>query len=415
MTDDPRLLLISADCHAGPQNMADYRPYMDPAHRLAFDDYLALVRAFDGRNASERAHGGAPSRPGEDGLWNIATRQRELDADGIAAEIIYAQGSIPFGDYPAVSATNTEKVQFNPDAAETAAGARAYNRWLADFCSADLKRHLGIARLPIMDVAACVEEVRWAKEAGLGGGVFLPPLINEDFPKYNDPIYEPLWAACAETGMTLNLHGGANLLYGHGPEANALRLCEVDWFSRRALWYLIFAGVFERHPKLHLALAEQRTHWAGPLLREMDSIYLWNGNRHLHKTLPQKPRDYFRRNCFLGASFMSRLEVEVRDEPGVDKIMWGSDYPHQEGTWPWTNKALQWVFGGSNASNAEIRAMVGENAARCYHVDLDAARKQAERIGPTESFVRRPIDVGELPLFEDQMNSWAFRQVGPWH
>jgi predicted TIM-barrel fold metal-dependent hydrolase len=413
--EERRLLLISADCHAGPAEMADYRPYLDAAHRPAFDDYVAAIRAYEARNAKDQAHGGAPSRPGDEGLWDVAARTRCLDADGVAAEIIYAQGAIPFGDYPAVASSNTEKVRFAATPDQAAAACRAYNRWLAELCAADPDRHIGIARIPLPDVGKCVAEVAWAKAAGLSGGVFLPPVIHEEAPRYNDPVYEPLWAACEDHGMTLNLHGGAGLLYGLGVEANALRLAEVDWFSRRSLWYLIFSGVFERHPRLHLALTEQRAHWVPAMLEELDSIYLWSGSKALRQVLPRTPSQYFADNCFVGASFMSRLECEARREIGVGNIMWGSDYPHQEGTWPWTDTALRWVFGASGAPIEDVRAMVGENAARCYRLDLAAVRRKADQVGPPEASLRLPVSRDELPIFTDRMSSWAFRQSGPWH
>jgi predicted TIM-barrel fold metal-dependent hydrolase len=249
----------------------------------------------------------------------------------------------------------------------------------------------------------------------LNGGIFLPPLVGDDFPPYNDPMYEPIWAACEAHEMTINLHGGANMFYGSGPERGALILAEVDWFSRRGLWFLIFSGVFQRHPRLHVALTEQRAHWVAPMLRDLDSIYLWQGSKELRAFLKKTPSQYFAENCFVGASFMSRLECEARHEIGVGNMMWGSDYPHQEGTWPWTDLALRWTFGAAGAPVEDVRAIIGENAARCYHLDLKALRKKADEIGPRESDLRKPVSVDQLPVFPDRMASWAFRQAGPWH
>jgi len=408
-----RLTIISADCHAGPDRMEEYRPYMDSTYRADFDDYLARVDAYDAKYNDSMSRGGAGTRDGDSGLWDIDERVRALDADGIAAEVIHAQGTIPFGVYPAV-AQRDQLLNFQATPAQLAAGCRAYNRWLANLCSKNPDRHRGIARVPIPHIEAAVAEVEFARKAGLTGGIFLPPLSRSEIPYYNHPMYEPLWAACEANGMTLNMHGGANLTYGAGPENIAIVLAEVDWFSHRGLSHLIFSGVFERHPKLNLAMTEQRTHWAGPLVRELDSIYAWGGNAALRKVLPKRPSEYFASNCFIGASFMSRLECEERGDIGSDKLMWGSDYPHQEGAWPYTETSLRWTF-GCGVSSSELRAMLGENAARCYHIDIETLRPIGDRVGPTESQLRVPVE--KLPTHDTGrfIPSWAFREHGAWH
>ena len=412
--DEERLTIVSADCHAGAARMADYRPYVEASRLADFDDYVARVEAYEVERAVDpRAYGGAKARPGEDGLWDIDAREAYLDADGISAEVIYGQGSVPFGPYPAVAGA-VRKLDYVASPALSAAGCHIYNRWLADFCSKDPNRHLGVAKISIDDIDAAVAEVEWAARAGLKGGVHLPALVGDHILMYNDPAYEPLWAACAANEMVINLHGGANMIYGEGAERTALVLTEVDWLSRRALWFLIFSGVFERYPTLHLALTEQRTHWVAPMLRELDSVSDWKGNRALRaERMPRLPSEYFKSNCFVGASFFSRLECEAREETGVDKIMWGSDYPHQEGTWPWSGESLRWTF-GCGVSSDELRAMLGGNAARCYRLDLADLQPTAERIGPRESDLRKPITAEELPLGQEVV-SWAFRQAGAWH
>jgi predicted TIM-barrel fold metal-dependent hydrolase len=412
---DQRLTIVSCDCHAGPQRMADFHPHLDPQYRETFDDYCAAIDAFEAKKASGLTGGGAPSSAGEDeGLWDSSVRMRDLDEDGVAAEVIFAQGSIPFGPYPAVG--GSEKVEFPVNDEVVAAGCRAYNRWLAELCAKDPRRHLGIARVPLPDVDAAVAEVEFAAEAGLRGGVHLPPITSQHaLPFFNDPIYEPFWAACSANGMVLNMHGGANLFYGNGPESFALTLAEVDWLSHRGLSHLIFSGVFERYPDLHVAMTEQRTHWVHQMLAEFDSIYEHADRFGFKQHLPRSPREYFMDNCFIGASFYSRGECETRGEVGNRCVMWGNDYPHQEGTWPYTNEALRYTF-GQGVSSEDLEAMLSLNAARCYGIDLDELRPIAERIGPTEADIREPIDV--LPGEAEEgrpFRSWAFRRHGAWH
>lgn len=410
-----RLTVISADCHAGAEFMTDYREYLDPAFRDDFADFCVAVDAFDARHGVGLTAGGAVATE-QNGLWDAKIRTQCLDADGVAAEVIYAQGSVPFGLYPAVG--GGERLDYVVTPRQAAAGCRAYNRWLADLCAQDRRRHMGIAQISLRDVHAAVEEVENAARLGLRGGVFLPPLSSQtEIPFFNDPVYEPLWSACAANHMALNMHGGSGLAYNNGPGSSEINLAEVDWFSHRGLSHLIFGGVFERHPNLHLAITEQRTHWLQPLLAEFDSIDAFaKKNRYRNGGgLPRKPSEYFLANCFIGASFLSKLECDARGDIGAKCFMWGSDYPHNEGAWPHTGEALRYTF-GSGVPASEMKSMLGGNAIRCYYLDANELRPVAERIGPTEGDIRVPIDLlpGEAPG-EAYNRSWAFRRHGPWH
>src|SRR5262245_29926915 len=105
-----RVILVSADCHAGPQVMADYGPYVPAEHKAAFDEYIRSVEAFDAAQAAanglplaqSRRQGGARAHDDEGGLWDMGVRVKHLEADGVAAEVIFTQGALPFGPYPAV-------------------------------------------------------------------------------------------------------------------------------------------------------------------------------------------------------------------------------------------------------------------------------------------------------------------------
>ena len=99
-----------------------------------------------------------------------------------------------------------------------------------------------------------------------------------------------------------------------------------------------------------------------------------------------KPSDYFHRNVRIGSSCMPRREAEMAHEIGVGNIMWGTDYPHPEGTWPHTRKLMVETFHGMPED--DIAAMVGGNAADFYGLDVAALNPIAERIGPERSWFR---------------------------
>ncbi len=226
----------------------------------------------------------------------------------------------------------------------------------------------------------------------------LPPFIATE--------YEPIWATCAELDMPIN-HHAANAAPDYGPydATMAMWLIEGGFFSHRALWMLIFAGVFERHPNLKLVLTEGGADWVPGVLKVLDHQYdkmldtnkneSWIGGRAI-KNMSMKPSEYFARNVWIGSSFTTPGRTRMRHEVGVDRIMWGSDYPHREGTYPYTREALRYAF--HDTDPLELEAMLGGNAANVYPFDLDLLGTVALEIdAPTVSEVRVPLPARRDP------------------
>ncbi len=409
-----KVMIISADCHAGalPSTYNEYLP--KKLHAAADAWWIAYAREMVSRAgtffdqeaveayAEQAGEGGARMRALSDpktrlsdadiarmlsdaaspfaprrGEFDASVRIQELDADGIAGEVIFPQMA-PFG-------AGLMQYRFAVSPEESFAGCQAYNRWLADFCSANPGRHAGVALIDVEDIDASVREVRAAAEMGLTGGVLLPSSTGTH-PFYHHPRYEPLWAVCAELGMPLQSHSGWSPDYGDVECATAMFISEVDMWAQRPLAALIWSGAFERHPALHYVLTETGVGWAVEKLRVLEFKADNPIFRHFTKKLSLSPRGYFARQCFLGASFLPPHEGRFRHEIGVDKLMWGSDYPHLEGTWPNTMKALHETFG--SYPEDEIRAMLGGNAARVYGFDVAALEAIAQEIGPSIEAIR---------------------------
>jgi predicted TIM-barrel fold metal-dependent hydrolase len=414
-------VIVSSDCHIGPRLVEDLRPYCPAALLDDFDAYVASDSRSKGRYAEPPAEGAG------DAMWRNLTlpghhdpeaRRADLDADGIAAEVVF-HGS-----------QNGEPIPFQssmlgaperPDLA--AAGLHIYNRWLADVSAQAPGRHVGLAHLPMWDVDAAVAELEWAAGAGLGGVNF--PALRPGIRRYNDPVWEPFWAAAASLRMPLTTHSGAG-----DPEvfagAETVALLSIEsggWFSRRAVHLLVFAGVFERHPGLQLVMTEQPGEWWPAAVLELDSVHRAHtrGNRELAAQVPRPPSEYLHEHVWIGGSFLSRAEAEGAIRDGyADRVMWGADYPHMEGTFqrpipgvpggeePHTPQSLRFTFAGLPLEH--VAAMVGGNAVRCYGLDGGALAAVARRIGaPSLTDLVQPIDApprGASPF--------AFRTSGPW-
>jgi predicted TIM-barrel fold metal-dependent hydrolase len=373
----PRYLVISADCHAGlPAPL--YRPYLEKKYQEDFDRYLektapgrgqGMKRLFTSEAITDHAKE-AEQAGGIEGFWKHATRLAELEAEGIVAEVIFPDGTDD----------NEPPFRKDPDASHElhAAGARAYNRWVAELCAEASARRIGLAIVQVEDVDAAVREIRWAKQAGLRG--IMIPITTKGLPNYYHERYEPIWSACEEEELTLAIHGGGGSPdYGSGPAAILSFASEVMFFSRRPLTHLIWGGVFERHPQLHFSLTEARSEWVPDHFAYLDEIWKSKWMGFARDLIPRPPSEYWKRQCFVGASSLTPKEARLRDQIGLHNMMWGADFPHVEGTWPhsraWLSRALLEV------PEAERRLLLGENAACAYRVDLSTLAADVERMG----------------------------------
>ena len=378
-SNDDRYIVISADGHAGG-NIPDYRPYLETRWHDEFDAWAA-----DFENPYEDLEGDLGSRN-----WDSQRRMADLEADGQVAEIIYPNTIPPF--YPKTSLTAQPPALTQNDSDRRWAGLQAHNRWLADFCADYPGRRAGVAQINLLNVAGSVGEIRWAHGHGLTGGVLLPGTPpGSGMEQLHHRSYEPIWQVCEELGMPVNHHtGSAAPPMGPDPEDTITFLLEVTWYAHRAFYQLILGGALERHPDMQLVFTEQGTAWIPDELARLDGFFARmnqsNGSQEqvwgesVMKTLSLSPSEYWARQCHVGASFIRPIELGVRHQVGVDRIMWGSDYPHKEASTPYSREAIALSFAG--VPRDEVEMMLSKNAAKLYGFDLDFLRPIADRIGP---------------------------------
>ncbi|MFZ4669983.1 MAG: amidohydrolase family protein, partial [Microthrixaceae bacterium] len=216
------------------------------------------------------------------------------------------------------------------------------------------------------------------------------------------PDYEPLWAELEALGLPVNVHGGTGLPdYGAFAFSLLLYLVEVPFYAQRPLVHMMLSGAFERHPDLKFVITESGAEWIIPLVERLDgvleTIRATGATGELRfaeeAVLPKSATEYVRQNVWMGVSQPTPGDLRARDVLGPDRFMWGSDYPHDEGTHPFTVEGLRALFG--DLPPAEIHDLVAGNAAALYGFDLDALAPIAERVGPTVEQVATPLD--ELP------------------
>lgn len=387
-----RYLVISSDGHAGlpPER---YREYLDPQYRDEFDIRVAKEIAareqheknflLDDFNNKWRASAGE----GMEGAWDSSIRNRVLDEDGVVAEVLYPDGiternAPPFG----------ADIGLRPNAKEAHlqwAGARAHNRWMAEFCQMDPLRRIGLAIIPALyDVEENLKEIRWAKENGLKGVVL--PTLMEGFDFYNHPKYHRMWAMLQEFNMPVNFHSGAAPAYDTAqPGWIGIYLSEYAFYLTRPMSAMIFGGVFEQFPNLRVTFTEAGGEfWFPWMLELMDiraSVKHTSGKLGDHRSnLSLKPSEYFQRNIWVGCSALPDEETtESYYNIGIDRVLWGTDYPHPEGTWPETHPKMIASLGG--LPEADIAKMLGGNALEVYDLDVQAMNAMAAKIGPKKA------------------------------
>jgi predicted TIM-barrel fold metal-dependent hydrolase len=378
--------IISADCHAGGNHQM-YREYLDPAYRDDFD-------AWRGKYKN-------PFRDLQDGgrvrNWDDERRISDLEREGIVGEVVFPNTVPPFFPSFVLFARPPKPDEYE----HRLAGIRAHNRWLADWCANHAERRAGIGQIFLNDVDDAIDDVKWIKEHGLRGGVLIsaiPPDVDYVSPLY-DPKYDPLWKVCEDLEVPINAHGGTGAPnYGKYPVANLLFITEVGFYSQRPFVQFILSGVFERFPKLKFVMTEQGCAWIPPMLQRLDAVIdqirktgrtgeLAYSDEH---KLPRLASEYFAQSCFVGVSQPGRADAEARHDIGLEHFMWGSDYPHDEGTAPYTREHLRMLF--HDTDPAELQQLLAGSAARVYGFDLDALAPLAAKAGPTVEEIATPLD-----------------------
>jgi predicted TIM-barrel fold metal-dependent hydrolase len=384
-----RYTLISADTHAGA-NHETYREYLDPRFHEDFDAWRGKYKNpwKDLRDTDLRIRN-----------WDDDRRDADMLAEGVVGEVIFPNTVPPF--YPGF-------VLFagppRPDQYEhRRAGIHAHNRWLVDFCGRKPAQRAGIGQIFLNDIDDAIEDATWIKAHNLRGGVLLPtvaPDVDWVRPLY-DPEYDRLWAVLQDEEIPVNLHAGTGSpSYGRFASVPMIMISEVPFYGMRPFVHMLLSGVFERFPRLKFVMTEGSAAGFPPLLEQLDRIIAMVRKGEIgelkytdENSLPRSATEYFQQSCWVGASFPGPEDWAARTTLAPGRFMWGNDYPHDEGTSPFTQETLRAVFSG--VPEAELRDVLAGNVARCYDFDLDALAPLAAQYGPTVEDLSTPLT--EIP------------------
>jgi uncharacterized protein len=299
-----------------------------------------------GSNRSHAAFGRA-------GHTDPQERLRDMDADGVDASSSYCE----------VSAFRYLYLIKNGWKEAT----RAFNTALAEFAATDPKRLIVSYQIPIHDIDAAVDEVRWAASAGCKS-LQLPVYPAElGLPDYWEHTYDPLFSAVQEAGLPICLHIGLNtqldgLAQRDPTPQKGIFVPMVALSAAEALGMWIMGGVFERFPELKVVFVEPGLGWVSWWLYIVDDMATRQG--YQFPALTELPSHYFRRNVFL--TFIDEPDAirHAHDRLGIENIMWSSDYPHPVSSWPNSHAIVDRMLAGVPDDEREL--VVSGNATRVW-------------------------------------------------
>ena len=355
--------LISADSHVVPlptfwreylpARLRDRAPVVestDDGDVTLFEGRRAPVMAINSiAGRSRDGQGFAYRRFSEQvaGGHDPAARIVDQDRDGVVAEVLYGGGPLPTADRELLLASHY-----------------AYNDWLADFCRHAPHRLLGVAYIPFDSPEVAVAEIERTRRAGLRSAL-IPASPRSGH--WWDDTWAPVWAALVDAGMPAGLHVGFGFARRHRFEGGPAFMTDVVMTKMEMaapLADLVFGGVLQRFPELRVISVEAYIGWLPFVAEYVDHAYrvhrYWNA-----LGLDELPSFYLRRQVY--ATFIDDpVGLRERHALGVDNLLWSSDYPHGESTFPRSREHVAAAFAGIPAE--ERRKIVCDNARRLYRL-----------------------------------------------
>jgi predicted TIM-barrel fold metal-dependent hydrolase len=381
-----RLRVVDADAHLdAPHEMwADYLPKHlgELAPRIeAGEEHDWIV--FEGRKRPVAMISNQAGRQGKDfkmfgrrsemrPVWLPETRLADMDTDGIDAAIIFGGG--PLGT------TNSELY---------IESFGAYNRWVWDFCGADRKRLVPVAYLPMRDIDETLRMLHEVAKLGFrsvnlpafpqaGDGISTSAGVKaiqsgqgaaltgdpSGARAYSDPDFDRLWQTLSDLDITITMHLG-----GRVPRFGEKKHLLPDMVMSKVAMaepvaIMIYSGIFQRFPKLRLVIAESGVGWMAWMAEYMDRT--WERQRYWTDSVLTETPSFFMDQNIYGSFINDRLGILNRDHPGGRNIMWSSDYPHSETSFPNSHAVIARDFAG--IPEPAVREIVCDRAARIYFV-----------------------------------------------
>jgi predicted TIM-barrel fold metal-dependent hydrolase len=309
---------------------------------------MGLVAAA-GKPPEEIRIGGVKFDELHRGGWDPEARMDEQVRDGVAAEVIY----------PTVGMVLCNHNDFD----YKHACFQAYNRWIAQYCSAHPDRLLGCGQTAMRSPEEGIEDLKAIRALGLRG-VMMPgvPAVED----YDSPVYDAFWEAAIELELPLSFHIlTTRAEKTRGPKMSSFLSTVRGCQDIMAMFVL--GGVFERHPDLKVVCVEADAGWVPHFMYRMDHAY----NRHRFwlpagQELSKLPSEYFAENIYV--TFQDDWTAfRFADAMNSKRLMWANDFPHSDSTWPWSQELLDKHT--KDLTPQQCDDILRDNVADLYNID----------------------------------------------
>jgi predicted TIM-barrel fold metal-dependent hydrolase len=289
------------------------------------------------------------------GCWDIKERIKDMDEDGVHAQLC-------FPTFPGFAGSRFAAAT---DKGLATACVSAWNDWILDeWCAGAPGRQIPLALVPYWDIEATEKEIARVAARGSKGISFVEAPHQVGLPSFHSDHWDKAFAIAAEAGLPLSLHfgsGGAPATAPDGPFTAAIALYALN--SQSCFVEMVNSRMFEKAPKLKVALSEGGIGWMPYLLERVD--YTWERHRlYTGMSDARRPSDIFRDHIF-GCFISDEAGVANIDRIGEDNVMFESDYPHSDSNWPHARKMLEETL--ANVPDDRARKIAETNARRVYN------------------------------------------------
>ncbi|MBI2764340.1 MAG: amidohydrolase [Chloroflexi bacterium] len=386
-----RIKVIDADSHISePENLWTNRvstqKWGELVPHVQYDEAIKEDRWFMGGKPFMPTAGAAmagwkeppPDHPpsleeADHGSWSARDRLQRMDEYGIWAQVIYPNvGGFGSGNFLALK---------DPELMYEC--VKAYNDFLLDWCSIDMKRFIPIMAMPFWDVDLCVKEMERCAKGGHKGVLMTNQPHVFDMPRITERHWDPLWHQATDLGMSINFHIGSGDLtklrgvtVDNGRQA-AYAKATVSIFldNSQALMDITLSGLCHRFPKLNFVSVESGVGWVPFLLEAMDWQWLNSGCREEHPEMDLLPSEYFKRQCYACFWFEEKSALSAIEQIGPDNLLYETDFPHPTSMSPGPNSVAVYPKDFieehlGHLPEDSLKKLLQTNSARIYHLEV---------------------------------------------
>ena len=329
-----------------------------------FDDLVTptgLLHAPAGVPRDEQRNIPAVYEDFRDGTWDQTARLADMDLNHVDAAINYPNIFPRFAGQGFLERSDKELAL---------ACLRIYNDWMIDdWCAGAGKgRLIPLTLVPLWDPALAAEEVRRCAAKGSYAIAFSENVAKLGQPSLYTGAWDVLWEACQETDTSVSMHIGSSssmpTTSDDAPLATSMSMYAQNAQGSLCDW--VFSGSLERFPDITIAYAESQVGWMPFQLERMDAV--WRDGRGDVDNVKTLPSEQVKGRVY-GCVFDDLHGLINRDAVGTDHILWETDYPHSDGTFPHSRKIAHELFTAAGMNAQECRMVLRSNAVKAYGLD----------------------------------------------